>query len=75
MEIINSMDRWIILFIFYNFLIDIYDENLKKSLTNFLSFNTTEILKQTIKIFILYSSLTLAIFIILNLMELDHLIH
>ena len=49
------------------FLIDIYDENLKKSLTNFLSFNTTEVLKQTIKIFILYSSLTLAIFIILNL--------
>ncbi|WP_440648468.1 TrkH family potassium uptake protein [Candidatus Pelagibacter sp. HIMB1521] len=49
------------------FLIDIYDENLKKSLTNFLSFNTTEILKQTIKIFILYSSLTLAIFIIFNL--------
>ncbi len=49
------------------FLIDIYDENLKKSLTNFLSFNTTEILKQIIKIFILYSSLTLAIFIILNL--------
>ena len=50
------------------FLIDIYDENLKKSLTNFLSFNTTEILKQTIKIFILYSSLTLGIFIILNLL-------
>ena len=49
------------------FLIDIYDENLKKSLTNFLSFNTTEILKQTIKIFILYSSLTLLIFIILNI--------
>ena len=49
------------------FLIDIYDENLKKSFTNFLSFNKTEILKQTIKIFILYSSLTLAIFIILNL--------
>lgn len=49
------------------FLIDIYDENLKKSLTNFLSFNTTEILKQTIKIFILYSSLTLVIFIILNI--------
>ncbi len=49
------------------FLIDIYDENLKKSLTNFLSFNTTEILKQTIKIFILYLSLTLVIFIILNI--------
>ncbi|WP_440913450.1 TrkH family potassium uptake protein [Candidatus Pelagibacter sp.] len=50
------------------FLIDIYDENLKKSLTNFLSFNTTEVLKQTIKIFILYSSLTLAIFVILNIL-------
>ncbi|WP_440614415.1 TrkH family potassium uptake protein [Candidatus Pelagibacter sp. HIMB1748] len=50
------------------FLIDIYDENLKKSLTNFLSFNTTEVLKQTIKIFILYSCLTLAIFIILNIL-------
>ncbi len=49
------------------FLIDIYDESLKKSLTNFLSFNKTEVLKQTIKIFVLYSSLTLAIFIILNL--------
>ena len=49
------------------FLIDIYDENLKKSLTNFLSFNTSEVLKQTIKIFVLYSSLTLAIFIILNI--------
>ena len=32
------------------FLIDIYDESLKKSLTNFLSFNSTEILKQSIKI-------------------------
>ena len=49
------------------FLIDIYDENLKKSLTNFLSFNTTEILRQTIKIFILYLSLTFVIFIILNI--------
>ena len=28
------------------FLIDIYDESLKKSLTNFLSFNSSEILKQ-----------------------------
>ena len=33
------------------FLIDIYDESLKKSLTNFLSFNSSEVLKQTIKIF------------------------
>ena len=29
------------------FLIDIYDESLKKSLTNFLSFNSAEILKQS----------------------------
>ena len=49
------------------FLIDIYDESLKKSLTNFLSFNSTEILKQTIKIFLLYSTLTVFIFIILNI--------
>ena len=49
------------------FLIDIYDESLKKSLTNFLSFNTSEILKQSIKIFLLYSGLTVFIFIVLNI--------
>ena len=49
------------------FLIDIYDESLKKSLTNFLSFNSSEILKQTIKIFLLYSGITITIFIILNI--------
>ena len=48
------------------FLIDIYDESLKKSLTNFLSFDTSEILKQSVKIFLLYSGLTIFIFIILN---------
>jgi trk system potassium uptake protein TrkH len=51
------------------FLIDIYDDSLKKSLTNFLSFNSTEVLKQTIKIFLLYSSLTIFIFIILNIFD------
>ena len=49
------------------FLIDIYDDSLKKSLTNFLSFNSSEITKQTIKIFLLYSALTIFIFIILNI--------
>ncbi len=49
------------------FLIDIYDESFKKSLTNFISFNSSEILKQAIKIFFLYSLLTLLIFIILNI--------
>ena len=49
------------------FLIDIYDESLKKSLTNFLSFNSSEVIKQSIKILLLYSVLTLSIFIILNI--------
>jgi trk system potassium uptake protein TrkH len=49
------------------FLIDIYDDSLKKSLTNFLSFNSSEVLKQTIKIFFLYSSITVSIFLILNI--------
>ena len=48
-------------------LIDIFDNNFKKSLTNFISFNKAETLKQSFKIFMLYSLLTLAIFIILNL--------
>ena len=52
------------------FLIDIYDESLKKSLTNFISFNSYEITKQTIKIFLLYSGLTVSIFIILNIVGL-----
>ena len=48
-------------------LIDIFDDNLKKTLTNFLAFNTAEIFKQSLKIFIFYSFLTVIIFIILNL--------
>ena len=50
-------------------LIDIFDDNLKKTLTNFLAFNSAEILKQSLKIFIFYSFLTLVIFIILNLFD------
>ena len=49
------------------FLIDIYDESFKKTLTNFISFDSSEIFKQAIKIFLLYSCLTLLIFIILNI--------
>ena len=51
------------------FLMDLYDESLKKSLTNFISFDSAEILKQTIKIFLLYSGLTVTIFIILNIVD------
>jgi len=49
------------------FLIDIYDESFKKTLTNFISFDSSEILKQATKILFLYSGLTLLIFIILNI--------
>jgi len=51
-------------------LIDIFDHSFKKSLTNFISFNKAETLKQSLKIFLLYSSITLGIFVILNIFEL-----
>jgi trk system potassium uptake protein len=66
----RSSTQWIggLYFLFsIIFLIDIYDESFKKTLTNFISFNSSEILKQAIKIFLLYSGLTLLIFIILNI--------
>ena len=47
-------------------LIDIFDNSFKKSLTNFISFNKSETLKQSFKIFILYVLLTLLLFAILN---------
>jgi len=48
-------------------LIDIFDLSFKKSLTNFISFNKAETLKQSLKIFLLYSLITLVIFITLNI--------
>jgi len=50
-------------------LIDIFDYSFKKSLTNFISFNKAETLKQSLKIFLLYSLLTLGIFIIFNIFD------
>ena len=50
-------------------LIDIFDNSFKKSLTNFISFNRAETLKQSFKIFLLYSIITFSIFIILNLLN------
>jgi len=50
-------------------LIDIFDHSFKKSLTNFLSFNKSETLKQALKIFLFYSLITFSIFIILNLFD------
>ncbi len=69
----RSTSQWIggIYFLFsIVLLIDIFDNSLKKSLTNFISFNTSEILKQSFKILILYTSLTLFLFIVLNLIDL-----
>ena len=62
----RSSSQWIggLYFLFsIILLIDIFDNNLKKSLTNFLSFNTSEILKQSSKILILYIILTFCIFL------------
>ncbi len=66
----RSSSQWIggLYFLFsIILLIDIFDDNLKKSLTNFLSFNTSEVLKQSIKILILYTLLTFCIFVILKI--------
>ena len=66
----RSSTQWIggLYFLFsIIFLIDIYDENFKKTLTNFISFDSSEFLKQSIKIILLYSSITLIIFLILNI--------
>ena len=66
----RSSSQWIggLYFLFsIILLIDIFDINLKKSLTNYLSFNTSETLKQSVKIIILYTSLTLGIFILLTM--------
>ena len=68
----RSSSQWIggLYFLFsIILLIDIFDVNLKKPLTNLLSFNTSETLKQSAKILILYTSLTLVIFIILNIFD------
>ena len=65
----RSSTQWIggLYFLFsIIYLIDIYDESFKKTLTNFTSLSSSESLKQAIKIFILYSALTISIFIILN---------
>ena len=50
-------------------LIDIFDNNLKKSLTNFINFDTSETLKQSFKILILYSILTFFIFVTLKIFD------
>ncbi len=69
----RSTSQWIggIYFLFsILLLIDIFDKNLKQSFTEYLSFNNNEILKQSLKIIIIYSSLTLLIFILFKTINL-----
>ena len=69
----RSTSQWIggIYFLFSILLLfDIFDDSLKKSLTNFISINYTEIFKQSFKIFILYLALTFFLFISLKLLNL-----
>ncbi len=69
----RSTSQWIggIYFLFsILFLIDIFDDSLKKSLTNFISFNYSERFKQSFKIFILYTALTFFLFVALKLIDL-----
>ena len=66
----RSSSQWIggLYFLFsIILLIDIFDNSFKKSLTNFISFNKAETLKQSLKIFFLYSFITFIIFITLNI--------
>ena len=68
----RSTSQWIggLYFLFsIIILIDIFDDNLKKSLTNFLSFNSDEAIKQATKVLILYICLTISIFIILKFID------
>jgi len=69
----RSTSQWIggIYFLFsILLLIDIFDNSIKKSLTHFISFNYSEIFKQSFKILILYTMLTFIIFFILKLIDL-----
>ena len=68
----RSTSQWIggIYFLFaIILLIDIFDDRIKNSLTNFISLNNLESFKQYIKIFILYFCLTTFIFFSLNIIN------
>tara|TARA_Y100000591_G_C21811175_1_gene687994 strand:- start:9 stop:1412 length:1404 start_codon:yes stop_codon:yes gene_type:complete len=52
------------------FIIDIYDENYKKILTNFISLDINETIKQSIKILFVYTSLTLLLFLVYQFLNL-----
>ena len=69
----RSSSQWIggLYFLFsILLLIDLFDENLKRSLTNYISLNSSEIFKQYFKIIIIYLFMTILIFIMLKLVNL-----
>ncbi len=69
----RSSSQWIggLYFLFsILLLIDLFDENLKRSLTNYISLNTSEIFKQVFKIIVIYLFMTIMIFILLKVVNL-----
>ncbi len=69
----RSSSQWIggLYFLFsILLLIDVFDDNLKRSLTNYISLNTKEIFKQTFKIIMIYLSMTFLIFLMLKFVNL-----
>ena len=69
----RSSSQWIggLYFLFsILLLIDLFDENLKRSLTNYISLNSSEIFKQVFKIIVIYLSMTILIFILLKIVNL-----
>ncbi len=68
----RSSSQWIggLYFLFsILLLIDLFDENLKRSLTNYISLNSSEIFRQVFKIIIIYLSITVLIFVLLKLVN------
>ena len=69
----RSSSQWIggLYFLFsILLLIDLFDENLKRSLTNYISLNSSEIFKQVFKIIIIYLFMTILIFVLLKFVNL-----
>ena len=69
----RSSSQWIggLYFLFsILLLIDLFDENLKRSLTNYISLNSSEIFNQIFKIIVIYLSMTVLIFLMLKLVNL-----
>ena len=69
----RSSSQWIggLYFLFsILLLIDLFDENLKRSLTNYIALNSSEIFKQIFKIIVIYLFMTILIFVLLKFVNL-----